>query len=227
MNSFIRRACELSNMGSMMLSSGQTSKSLDAYQRALLSVKKAALAFEASGSFPVATTESTRRIDAVHPFPECEGYVSQIAEGENFLFDRPFLLELADDDIIDDATISLYSAAILFNFALAYHHQGQESHLIKATRLYEMCLQLIWQQESLDGVLGASTLAVVALNNKAHCHYELCDYEQSQDLMGEMTSILEASGMQLEEMLNPQVLADLGLNSLMLLNQPPTAAKAA
>jgi hypothetical protein len=100
--------------------------------------------------------------------------------------------------------------------------------LQKALRLYQICRQVLSQAPVLQEEPAALTvLIIVALNNGANCHYELCDYEQFRVSIELMADMLYGSWSTVKNTLQSDAVQDLALNSAAMLQQPPTAAKAA
>lgn len=151
-----------------------------------------------------------------------------------YLYDLLFRLEVSDSELLDDMQVALYSGTLLFNLATCFHIegslQGKSKMLQRASQLYQMSMQLI--EEPLEqNPSGVSLVAMVLLNNKATCHFDLCDYEGSRLFSSQLKSLIRHLGTnnQIEEEVSyPEGIVDaLLFNSTFMGEHSPTAAQAA
>jgi hypothetical protein len=135
--------------------------------------------------------------------------------------------------MITDATngdsnekLSLYSAIVLFNLALASHREGRlgsEKCLKKANVLYGTALQLL-TSSPMSNDLSASILILLALNNKALIHYDQCQYGESSACLTQISAIM-GDGYGLHSALYQKDFEGILLNVMLL--TAPTVAQAA
>ncbi|CAB9516604.1 expressed unknown protein [Seminavis robusta] len=86
--------------------------------------------------------------------------------------------------------ITLYSAAAIFNMALAYHQRAVQtagsssaSGMLRiAARMYDQCLQIV---RSLPAGIesDASALVLIVLNNRSHIYFETQNYEKASAML--------------------------------------------
>lgn len=247
----IRSACELNNRGVSLLVAGELQVAMMSFQDALATIKHAVNDtqdedYEQLGHASDSTT--TKRPGTPHPtawiddeeeeeeeleqrcefsIRECPASVPIKSVGQQgYVYDRPLLLGApsSNDDV--ETLLSLYSAVILFNLALACHwmgrHRGREPAARRALVLYRMSMQLLMSCAQV-GTMPV-VLALLALNNRANIHYEYCDYQQTATCLQEMSKILTDDEFLCSSLPETDV-EGLLLNVILL--ETPTAAKAA
>jgi tetratricopeptide (TPR) repeat protein len=231
---YLHQACALNNMGSTLIASGQISEGIGALQRALLGIKQATLSSENNiANTDLKDGEASNNRSPLYNITEShQDTVSDLnqSQSQNFVYSRSFELDLMDSKILDDSMISLCSATVLFNLALSYHQQGLQGKgtlLQKALLFYQLSLQVLALEPVLQEEPAALILIIVALNNKANCHCELCDYDQYLVTIEEMADMLYGNWSEVEETLQSDVVQALELNSAEMFKQPPTVAKTA
>jgi hypothetical protein len=118
------------------------------------------------------------------------------------------------------------SASIIFNLALGWHAYGKltgrTSHFKKAHHLYELVVTVLENAESEDESYGV--LECVVLNNLAHLHYELGNYDSSRKYVTDMCDLLMIADY-LDTYLDCDEADEIRFSILHL--QPPTVALAA
>ena len=233
------QACALNNMGVSLFESGERYKCVAAFQRGLTAMKQAALPLDKSpGQDRMACTypleEGTASQEVLFPANDCIYQSSSCDTDSSFVLNLPFFLEDDVEDeratVPDTSRIPLYSATLLFNLALSFHEQGRKgkgSLLKKALLLYRLSLQLL--QDCERATANTSLLQVVAMNNLANCHYELCEYALSQNCAAELTNVLYGfrTRNKVENTLSPALVDILLLNSTLICENTPTVAHAA
>jgi hypothetical protein len=218
----IKRASELNNHGIKLLVAGHSQEAMNSFQNALAGIKEVVSdqnpRFDCEASMSLAPTQ---RLISESPL-----ILQALQTDQSFVYNRPLVIEevtaVAIDDL--DSTLALLSAAILFNLALCCHQvggAGQEKALKRASVLYRMSLQLLQNCEANE---CTTVICLLALNNRAQIHYELCDYSQSGHCLKQISKIMH-DDIRLHESLNAADLEGLLLN--VMLQDPPSAARAA
>jgi hypothetical protein len=221
----LRQVCALNNKGVKLVLSGDNKNGVVSFQNAIAVMQQqSAVGREHSSSSSVAS-----ELGILHP--DNAASLIDFQQDSNFVYDLPFLLQIGNVDTLDDLRVSLYSATLLFNLALGFHkrgRQGKSKALERAANLYQMSLQVL-EEPMLKQSSTASLLAMVALNNKANCHWDNCDYNLTQSCGAELYYLLsrEITDSRLREELPPGVLDSLLLNSFMMIENLPTASQAA
>jgi hypothetical protein len=224
----LRQMCALNNKGVKLVLSGDNKNGVVSFQNALAAMQQGAVGIEQSSSSETTSSDASElRI----LLPDNAASLIDIQQDSNFVYDLPFLLQIGNDDTLDDLRVSLYIATLLFNLALGFHkrgRQGQSKALQRAATFYQMSLQLL-EEPLLKQSPTASFLAMVALNNKANCHWDICDYNLSHSCAAELYYLLsrKMTEMLRDELPPPGVLDSLLLNSSMIIENLPTAAQAA
>jgi hypothetical protein len=217
----IKFACSLNNQGVNLLISGDSSSAMKSLQSARKLLKKAVNEVETTTSC-IGMTLSNE--EETLPFCESPAAIPGL-EGMEFYFYNHGIMITDTTNGEGKEMLSLYYAIVLFNLALASHHEGRlgrEESLKKAALLYSMTVQLLTRCAMPDGI-SATMLTMFALNNKAHIHYDMCEYVRSVGCMDAISNIISTQG--LHSTLNSEDAEGLMLN-VMLLNVP-TVARAA
>jgi tetratricopeptide (TPR) repeat protein len=219
-NASIKQASELNSRGIQFLVEGHSQDAMNAFQSALAGIKEIVsddnANFDSEGSMSVSPTQ---RFISESPL-----IIESLQTDQSFVYNRALVIEeiVSFDDL--DSTLALLSAAILFNLALVCHQSGrsgQEKALKRASVLYRMSLQLLQNCEANE---CTTVICLLALNNRAQIHYELCDYSQSGHCLKQISKIMH-DDLRLHESLNAADLEGLLLN--VMLQDPPSAARAA
>jgi hypothetical protein len=162
------------------------------------------------------------------PFYESTLAVSGLQDLHCYVYDHGIMIS---DNVISDIdtneTSSLYIAIVLFNLALASHSTGtslgRDKSLLKASALYSMVVQLLARCAMAKNVF-TTILTLLALNNKAHIQYDLCEYAQSDNCIKQISEIM-GSVHRLHSALSHEAVEGLMRNVMLLIT--PTAAQAA
>lgn len=179
----LRQVSILNNNGVALAISGDASNSMASFHSALSLMRRKAVELFQASELDGSPRNNSSGLQSVltqshSPVPDHRSYLEL---GPIYVYNFPFLVQpRIDRGPFDEMDFNLFSAAVLFNLALGFHikgHDGQEQALHKAAELYQMCFQLLLEHiENLSDAI-ASFLGVVALNNKAHCHFELGDFK--------------------------------------------------
>ncbi|GKY95789.1 hypothetical protein MPSEU_000539600 [Mayamaea pseudoterrestris] len=218
--SSIKRASELNNHGINLLVAGHSQEAMNTFQSALSGIKEIV-----SDQDPSLHSDTSMSVAPTQRFiSESPLILHTLHTDQSFVYNRPLVIDeiVSIDDL--DSTLALLSAAILFNLALVCHQigrEGQEKALKRASVLYRMSLQLLQNCEANE---CTTVICLLALNNRAQIHYELCDYSQSGHCLKQISKIMH-DDVRLHESLNAADLEGLLLN--VMLQDPPSAARAA
>jgi hypothetical protein len=216
----IKCACGLNNQGVTLLVSGESSRAMQVFQSAL------GLLHEAKTTSCIEMNIS--RDNALLPFCESTPTVVSGLQGlQCYVYDHGIMFS---DNVNSDTdeTMSLYSAIVIFNSALASHSEGialgREKSLLKASTLYGLVVQLLTTY-TIPEDSSTTILILLALNNKAQIHHGQCEYVQSVYCMKTISEIM-GSICGLHSAINHKNAEEILLN-VMLLSAPPMAAQAA
>jgi hypothetical protein len=226
MNS-IKYACSLNNQGVELLVSGESARALTTFQSALVILFKKAAVNENE-----ATTPSTDIMDvsccddASLPFCGSTSTVPGLQDKHCYVYDHGIIItETANGE--SDEMLSLYTAIVFFNWAIASHCQGSalglDTLLNKASRLYSMSVKLLTRC-AMPKDVSTTILTLLAKNNQAQIHYYQCEYVQSVDCMNNVLKIM-GSVKGLDSSLGYEDVEGLMLNVMLL--SIPAAAPAA
>ena len=132
--------------------------------------------------------------------------------------------EHGDQTVVD---IQIYSAAVIFNLALAVHREGNTtgsaSSMAKAQKLYLMVLEVLNNQYMNSRV--AVIVKVAAINNLSQIRFDCGEYELVREGLAHLSTFLRASGNTSDAMLEEPKIQGLLMNVLLL--KEPVIAPAA
>ncbi|CAB9516447.1 expressed unknown protein [Seminavis robusta] len=168
----IQHACSLNNAGAAYMASNNGGQGVKFLKKALIIME--GISREEESDIIMAPSDGI----AHFPFVEIPGLEED--EDTFYVYNRALVLDPPSDVSMTD--LVFLNASILFNLALAFHQHGkvrcQEPMLRKAINLYDLAARLI---EDLSSSYGA--LVVAALNNQAHIHRELCNFQDASQLL--------------------------------------------
>jgi tetratricopeptide (TPR) repeat protein len=116
----------------------------------------------------------------------------------------------------NDLCIDVYSAAVIFNLALALQHKGEEK---KAERLYSIVLKLLLNEHCHLRI--AVLVKLASLNNLSQIRFANGDFESAREGLDQLSGFLRRAAWNFEE---PEVQ---GLLMNVLLLKVPNVAPAA
>lgn len=226
------KAYQLNNSGVQIFMAGDYPKAAKYFQESLVVLKQmaACIASSSSSSSSSMSDESTSQqqgftlLEAV-AFPKGHGFHNW--EGSTFLYSVPFLLQ--ERESFGETELSFYSSVVLFNLALCFHKQGVKGRskmIQQALNLYMFTLQLLADSETLQNQVTIMIEALV-LNNKANCHYELCDTAAEHDTAEHLVEILTMGVLQPKNGFPEKITEELVINSSFILDMGRRAAEAA
>jgi hypothetical protein len=224
MNS-IKNACSLNNQGVELLVSGDFSRATRSLTKALSILKEAAA--KETGTTPTSCTGMKLSSEAAElPFCQSTLAIPDLQDMHFYIYDHGIMLTGAANGE-NDEMLPLYSAAILFNLALASHREarlhGEERAFKKASKLYSVAVSIL-NGSSMSNEMSHTLLTVLALNNKSQIHSDQCEHVQSVDCLKAISRIM-GSVDGIYSVLNEEDVKGLLLNSMLL--NVPTAAQAA
>jgi len=233
MNS-LQLSCRKNNEGVELLVNQKPQEAMLAFQDALASIKNAVNDehVEAPSSESISSSEQIpiEPIKSVLSIQASTTSAGLSAMACTYVYDKPIVLQETSMSNDQESMLTFYSAAVLFNLALACHQvgrNGKESALKRAALLYRMSSQLL-QNCQANGVTGLGAtpviLSLLALNNRAQIHYEHCDYGVSSQCLREMSRVLTDAHF-LYSALPEADVEGLLLNVMLL--EAPSAAQAA
>jgi hypothetical protein len=211
----LKYARSLNNQGVHLLVSGDSSSAMRSFKRAVRILKEAVN----DTTFRTGMSE-----EATQPFCESTSVIPSLQDMHFYTYDHGIMLPANEEN---EETLTLYSAIVLFNMALASHHQGRllghEKALKNASLLYSGTAKLLSGSIMSDN-MSATILTLLALNNKSQIHYTQCEHRQSVDCLKEISKIMISVEV-LYSIINHNILKGLLLNTMLL--NVPTAAQAA
>ena len=171
---------------------GQPSEASKAFQSALQLLAST----EANDSLTVPSNAFLKLDDDVPEFVlgQSRFIIPDLQAKHFFVYNHAITITEPTVPKVSDETISQHSSAVLFNWALVFHREGMlgsEGFLKKASLLYARCLHILSLSVAVQFKQTTSVLAMLAFNNQAQIHYELCDYSESSKCMAQATSILQ------------------------------------
>jgi hypothetical protein len=223
MNS-IDRACCLNNQGVDLLVTGDSSGAMDSLKMATDILKEAF-------NDETIMTSCDRRDHAsqeAKALPICESplTVPGLQGMPYYVYDHGMMISRTSNEETSEEMLSLYSAVVLFNMALACHYEGRlgrDLSLKRASMVYNMTLKILNGNVAPDDT-SATILTLLALNNKAQIHYDQCEYIQCVDCLEEVPIIM-GSGEAVHSTLSQKDIQGLLLNVVLM--GAPTTAQAA
>lgn len=146
--------------------------------------------------------------------------VPDASSGENCYFRQAILLPCDGEESSLD--IYVYSAAVIFNLALAHHVQARngKSYTIKAEKLYSTILKLL--DDRVGHMQPAIVLKLACINNMSYIRFENGNYDQVREGLSELSTLLKKTDKVLFEGAKAQGL----LMSVLLLKDPLVAPAA-
>jgi hypothetical protein len=217
----IQQACTSNNQGVDLLVAGELFRAMRSFQIALNLLKEAANEVEGTccPEMSAPSEESTLPLcQTTLTIPGLQGV-------HCYVYDHGIMITDATNGDSNEM-LTLYSAIVLFNLALASHREGRlgsEKCLKKATVLYGTVLQLL-TSSPMPNDMSASILILLALNNKAQIHYDQCQYGESSACLTQISAIM-GDVCALHSALSQKVFEGILLNVMLLI--APTVAKAA
>lgn len=128
-----------------------------------------------------------------------------------------------DEDDAHALNVYLYSAAVIFNLALAHHvqaHSGNTAYMTKAEKLYATILKLL--DDRVGHMQPAVVLKLACINNMAYIRFENGNYDQVREDLSQLSNLLNTTDKVLFEGARAQGL----LMSVLLLKGPRVAPAA-
>jgi hypothetical protein len=124
--------------------------------------------------------------------------------------------EHGDQTVVD---LQIYSAAVIFNLALAVHREGNtignaSSSMAKAQKLYLMVLKVLNNQYMNNRV--AVIVKLAAINNLSQIRFDCGEYELAREGLAHLSAFMRTSGNTSDAMLEEPKIQGLLMNVLLL-----------
>jgi hypothetical protein len=213
--SLFQQAAELNNQGVIALIEGDDSFAIESMTKSIKLMKQELAKCTTELSCCKSQSPSKTQLSTVE-IPDMES-----SDDNQEVFNQAIHIPFTGDE--SDLDIHVYSAAVIFNLALAHHRlgmQGDELYQQKALKLYTMVLKVL--DDSLIEFRAAITVKLATINNLTQIRFAKGDYEQAREGLDHLAGFLRiANG---EVLAEPQV-AGLLMNVLMF-RAPKVAAAA-
>ncbi|CAJ1937690.1 unnamed protein product [Cylindrotheca closterium] len=213
--SFFHEAARLNNEGVTALVEGDEDTSI----KLLMSTVKMMKQYIASPDQAAALASSSSQ-QASSCFRSFSTVEVTHAECDEHIFFRQAIMIPSDGDDTTKLDLHVYSAAVIFNLALAHHIQGSKNSRNKAHKLYATIMKLL--DERVGHMQSALLLKLACINNMAHIRFESGEFDRVQDGLGELSALLKTTDEVLLEGAEVQGL----LMSVLLFKKPKVAAAA-
>jgi hypothetical protein len=212
--SLFEQATQLNNEGVTALLEGESQAAIDAMTESIKLMKQElSKTTEDSKSDCSATASEQEEVRSVE-IPQTDSF-------DTIVFNQAIIIP--SDEEQSDIDIHVYSAAVIFNLALAHHHQaskGDTDCMAKAEKLYAMVLKLI--DDGACHMRIAVVVKLASMNNLSQIRYAKGEYENALEGLNQLSSYLRRTNQALFE--EPQV-QGLLMNALLL--KAPKVAPAA
>jgi hypothetical protein len=229
MNS-IEHVIQFNNEGASFLGAGEDKRAFVSLSQALVMIQRMSepavhsLPIDISTS-PPASSKSTEQLPGIE---KAVAIASQqpllnLQDSSYFIYNRP--VAISPEAPRNHEALSMYSACVILNLALAYHRQGIRGNQFctqKAERLYEMITVLLRECPMDDDT--SVFIRLVAINNVSHIHYEQLQFKQTREELGFLSLLIRQLGA--KRALIHQADLDLLLLNVLLIT-PPDVAPAA
>ena len=222
----LHEACQLNNAGAALLGSNKGSSAVHMLKKALVIMERLSRDEGSEDLIMMTTEEASAETEAIHqPFVEVPRMQDTF-----FVYNRALVLTDGNGISVD---LAFSNATILFNLALAFHQRGwafcEEAKLRRAIHLYDLVVRLVSHS---DSSARHGTLAIVALNNQAHVHRELCEFQEACLILDEVFTVAEhvlpsqESPLSSSDAFGSALLDEIFLNATISSQMPSTAASA-
>ena len=227
--SFFQDAARLNNDGVTALAEGDTETSIDFLLSTVKLMKRFIAVPQQESSPSPLSNECKAEDEAEEPSSSCFHTFSTVEVSHATCDDQVFFHQaiVMPTDVEDDNTSSswdayVYSAAVIFNLALAHHIQGSKDKKAqdKAERLYTTILKLL--DERVGHIQSALMLKLACINNLAHIRTENGVFDEARDGASQLSTLLKTTDETLFEAAEVQGL----LMSVLLFKKPRVAAAA-
>jgi hypothetical protein len=210
----LHEACRFNNAGAAFLASNDGGSAVQMLKNALVIMERLSRDEDSEDLIMIQAPK-----EAIHyPFVEVPGM-----DDTFFVYNRALVLDSSPSNGVD---LAFANAAILFNLALAFHQRGmtscQAAKLRRAIPLYELAVRLVADVSSAQGAL-----AIAALNNQAHIHRELCEFNEACLVLNQVCELAEhVPNSSSADAFGAELFDDIFLNVTMSSQIPSTAASA-
>jgi hypothetical protein len=215
------QAARLNNQGVTALLEGDNKAAVAALTRSIKIMKQEL-------SKPTENVDLTKSAhcssdDCEHSTVELPGF--QGGQDSYIFADAIKIPEHAGDQTVID--IQIYSAAVIFNLALAVHREGNTidnaSPMAKAQKLYSMVLKVLNNQYMNNRV--AIVVKLAAINNLSQIRFDCGEYELAREGLDHLSTFMRTSDSTNNAMLEEPEMQGLLMNVLLM--KAPVIAPAA
>jgi hypothetical protein len=225
----IQQAITLNNDAVQALVDGDDARAVESLTRAIKIFKEELskpppVSLPEDSSFFVADKSSSSSTTFTVQLPELH------QEQQSFIFNQA--LKLPEQSVngetgpaASDSDLHIYTATVIFNFALAHHRKGmssgQDALLLKSEKLYSMVLKVLSDDDHNTSRI-AILVKLASVNNLAQRCFESGNFEQARQGLGHLSSTFRTKSL---SFLQEENIKELLLNVLLL--KPPKVAPAA
>ncbi len=214
--SLFEQAAQLNNQGVIALIEGDDSFAIESMTKSIKMMKQELAKPTMASDIKSTTATEGPELKTVE-IPDMES-----SDENHEIFNQAIHIPVNGDE--SDLDIHVYSAAVIFNLALAHHRLGMqvgnEAYQQKALKLYTMVLRVL--DDSLIEFRTAIMVKLATINNLTQIRFAKGDYEEAREGLDHLAGFLRvANG---EVLAEPQV-AGLLMNVLMF--RAPRVAAAA
>lgn len=211
--SLFEQAAQLNNQGVIALIEGDDTSAIESMTKSIKLMKQELAKPTNTLDAKVATTGPELKTVEI---PDMES-----SDENQEIFNQAIHIPCTGNE--SDLDIHVYSAAVIFNLALAHHRvgmQGNEAYQQKALKLYTMVLRVL--DDSLIEFRAAVMVKLATINNLTQIRFAKGDYEEAREGMEHLAGFLR--------IVNGEVLAEphvAGLLMNVLMFRAPKVAAAA
>ncbi|KAL3934078.1 MAG: hypothetical protein SGBAC_010126 [Bacillariaceae sp.] len=214
--SFFQEASRLNNEGVTALVEGDEKTSISLLMSTVKMMKQCIASPDHGAALESCLRESS---SCFRSFSTVE--VTHATFDEHIFFRQAIMIPSHDEES-SPLDIYIYSAAVIFNLALAHHVQGSKNKNArnKAQKLYSTIMKIL--DARVGHMQSALLLKLACINNMAHIRFEDGEFDRVQDGLGQLTALLKTTDEGLFEGAEVQGL----LMSVLLFKKPKVAAAA-
>eukprot|EP00980_Cylindrotheca_fusiformis_P020210 scaffold7294_cov93-Cylindrotheca_fusiformis.AAC.9 len=219
MSSFLQQPASFNNEGLAALMEGNGVKAISSLVMAVKTMKQLLVSEHASSLESLENSDST----ALSFFEDLETVEVPVINSDESSFFRRAILLPTDADGTSALDIYLYSAAVIFNLALAHHSLAHTSNgcMAATEKMYATVLKLL--DNRVGHVESAIVLKLACIHNICYIRFENGNYDQVNQGLNELNILLAKTDEMMYESPDAQGL----ILGVVLLRHPRVAAAAA
>lgn len=189
LNASIERSVDLCNESAALLCNGQAGKAISKLSSSLSTMKQMLASSDTRATLTTtAPTKDDGTEPPVGPYPLQRAFLRT----SNYYVYNQCMVASAGSPTYNAEHITMYSAGIVINSALAYHRLGishNQSWLWKAEMMYRMTLQLLSAMADQEDEIVLS-MRILIVNNLAHVHHERSEHDKVVVAIKTLASLL-------------------------------------